>query len=63
MKLYLRGHDYKYAAGQMLLMPHGMSHPAGTPLDLNLSPGGSESRPAPRRSAREGQQQDGRRFP
>ena len=62
MKLYLRGHDYKYAAEQMLLMPHGMFHPAGTPLDFDLSPGGSESRPAPRHSAREGQQQDSRRF-
>ena len=23
MKLYLHGHDYKYAAEQMLLVPHG----------------------------------------
>ena len=55
MKLYLKGHDYKYAAEQMLLMPHGVSHPAGTPIDFDLSPGGSESRPAPRHPAREGQ--------
>ena len=33
MKLYFHGHNYnKYAAEQMLLEPHGMSHPAGTPL-------------------------------
>ena len=63
MKLYLKGHDYKYAAEQMLLMPHGMSHPAGTPIDFYLSPGGSESRPAPRHPTREGQQRGGRWIP
>ena len=35
MKLYFHGHNYKYAAEQMLLEPHGMSHPAGTPLILS----------------------------
>ena len=35
MKLYFHGHNYKYAAEQMLLKPHGMSHPAGTPLILS----------------------------
>ena len=34
MKLYLHGHDYKYAAEQMLLVPHGSSAPAGAPFDL-----------------------------
>ena len=29
MKLYFRGHDYKYAAEQMLLAPHGASAPRG----------------------------------
>ena len=32
MKLYLHGHDYKYAAEQMLLVPHGRSSPAGAPV-------------------------------
>ena len=58
MKLYFHGHDYKYAAEQMLFVPHRMFHPAGTPLDFDLSPGGSEFHPAPRHSAREGQQQE-----
>ena len=53
MKLYLHGHDYKYAAEQMLLVPHGSGAPAGAPSDFYVSPGGSESRPAPRPSARE----------
>ena len=60
MKLYLNGHDYKYATEQMLLVPHGMSHPAGGPFDFDLSPGGSEFHPAPRHSAREGQQRGDR---
>ena len=47
MKLYLHGHDYKYAAEQMLLVPHGSGAPAGAPSDFYVSPGGSESRPAP----------------
>ena len=34
MKLYFHGHNYKYAAEQMLLKPHGMSHPAGKYLSL-----------------------------
>ena len=29
MKLYLHGHDYKYAAEQMLLVTHRRSAPAG----------------------------------
>ena len=32
MKLYLHGHDYKYAAEQMLLVPHGSGAPAGPRL-------------------------------
>ena len=31
MKLYLHGHDYKYAAEQMLLVPHGARGPPGAP--------------------------------
>ena len=29
--LYLNGHNYKYAAEQMLLS-HGMGHPVGAPV-------------------------------
>lgn len=35
MKLYFHGHNYKYATEQMLLIPHGMFHPAGTPMILS----------------------------
>ena len=45
MKLYLHGHDYKYAAEQMLLVPNRSGAPAGAPSDFYVSPGGSESRP------------------
>ena len=62
MKLYLYGHDYRYAAEQMLPAPHGPSRPAGAPFDFDLSPGGSESRPAPRHLARQGQQRADRRW-
>ena len=50
MKLYLHGHDYKYAAEQMLLVPHGSGAPAGAPSDFYVSPGGSEFRPCSRRT-------------
>ena len=63
MKLYLHGHDYKYAAEQMLLVTPGGSAPAGAPFDFCVSPGGSESRPAPRHSARERQQREEGRRP
>ena len=36
MTVELKGHDYKYAVEQMLLMPHGMSHSAGAPEDFNF---------------------------
>ena len=35
MKLYYRGHNYKYAAEQMLLSPHGICYPAGAPIILS----------------------------
>ncbi|MFQ7854468.1 MAG: hypothetical protein ACLRIS_04350 [Flavonifractor plautii] len=37
MKLYLHGHDYKYAAEQMLLVPHGSGAPAGAPSDFCIA--------------------------
>ena len=63
MKLYLHGHDYKYAAEQMLLVPPRSRGPAGAPADFYVSPGGSEFRPAPRHSARERQQREEGRRP
>ena len=35
MKLYFHGHNYKYAAEQMLLSPHGICYPAGAPIILS----------------------------
>lgn len=52
MKIILKGHDYKYAAEQMLLSPHEMSHFAGTPVYLNYR--GPEVNPAPLRATRRG---------
>ena len=38
MKLYLKGHDYKYATEQMLLAPWDVPSP-GDPVDLTSSAG------------------------
>ena len=51
-----------YAEIMASLVPHGSGAPAGAPSDFYVSPGGSESRPAPRHWARERQQHgEGRR--
>ena len=71
MKLYLQGHNYKYAAEQMLLAPRGMSHPTGAPADLicpgGVNPPGSKvllrKTLGTRPSAREGQQRKGWQYP
>lgn len=51
MTVTLKGHDYKYAVEQMLL-PHGMSHSAGTPGDFNAR--GPEVNSVPLRATRRG---------
>ena len=70
MKLYFHGHDYKYAAEQMLLSPHGICHPVGAPDDFICS--GEMNSPGikvllrktlgTRHSARKGQQRQSRRY-
>ena len=65
MKLVFKGHDYKYAAEQMLLA-HGMCHPAGDPGSLicagGVNPPGIKillrKMLGPRHLARKGQQRE-----
>lgn len=52
MKIILNGHDYKYAAEQMLLTPHGIFDPAGAPVDFKYR--GSEMNSGPLRATRRG---------